>query len=67
MNIGDLVKLPSGVFWWNGKVGIVSEAHNSQFMDCMGNWTAKKECRVDFGDGFIWYPSENLELLSAGR
>ncbi len=67
MQVGDLVKMPSGQFWWNGRAGIISETRDSQFMDCMGEWTTKKECRVDFGDGFIWYHSANMELLNAGR
>ena len=64
MQVGDLVKMPSGRFWWNGKVGIISETRTGQFMDCMGEWSTKKECRVDFGDEFIWYHSANMEVIS---
>lgn len=65
MKVGSLVKLPEGRFWWNGKIGVISETRVGGFTDCMGVGFQKKECKVEFGENFIWYwDSEKMEVLS---
>ena len=66
MKVGNLVKLPAGRFWWNGKIGIVSETRIGNFIDCMGKGLQKQECKIEFGEDFIWYwDAEKMELLNA--
>lgn len=65
MKIGNLVKMPEGHFWWNGRIGIIAELRTGGFTNSDGKHIAREECRVDFGDDFIWYHSENMELLNA--
>ena len=67
MKVGSLVKLPKGRFWWNSKVGVITETRLGRFSDCWGETIEKMECRIDFGEEFIWYWNFNeLEELSCG-
>ena len=65
MKVGSLVKLPEGHFWWNGKIGIICETRMGGFTDCMGKDVQREECKVEFGENFIWYwDFEKMEVLS---
>jgi len=62
---GSLVKMPTGRFWWNNRVGVVTEVRMGGFSNHKGEHVVKEECKVEFGDNFIWYQSKNVELVNA--
>ena len=64
MKVGSLVKTPEGHFWWNNRVGVVTEVRMGGFSDSKGEHFTKQECKVDFGDNFIWYCPKGMELLN---
>jgi hypothetical protein len=35
------------------------------FSNHKGEHVVKEECKVDFGDDFIWYQSRNVEVINA--
>jgi len=63
---GSLVKMPTGRFWWNNRVGVVTEVRMGGFSNHKGEHIVKEECKVEFGDDFIWYQSRNVEVVSVG-
>ena len=65
MKVGNLVKMPTGHFWWNGRVGVITEVRMGGFSNSDGDHITREECRVDFGDDFIWYYSKDMEVLNA--
>ena len=67
MKIGNLVKMPEGHFWWNNRVGIIAEVRMGGFSNHKGEHITREECRIDFGDDFIWYYSKDMEVLSESR
>lgn len=67
MRVGNLVKLPKGHFWWNSRVGVISQVRMGCFSNDKGENVVKEECKVEFGDNFIWYwDCDELEVLSVG-
>jgi hypothetical protein len=36
------------------------------FSNDKGEHVVKEECKVEFGDDFIWYQSRNVEVVSVG-
>ena len=64
MKTGSLVKMPEGYFWWNNRVGVVTEVRMGGFSNSDGEHVTREECRIDFGDDFIWYQSRNVEVIS---
>ena len=66
MRVGNLVKLPKGHFWWNSRVGVVSQVRMGGFSNDKGEHIVKEESKAEFGDNFILYQNENLEVVSVG-
>ena len=66
MKVGNLVRLPKGLFWWNNRVGVFSQVRMGGFSNDKGEHIVKEESKVEFGDNFIWYQNENLEVVSVG-
>lgn len=65
MKVGDLVRLPNGHFWWNNRVGVISQVRMGGFSNDKGEHVVKEECKVEFGDDFIWHwNGDELEVVS---
>jgi len=64
VRVGNLVRLPQGYFWWNNRVGVVSQVRMGGFSNHKGEHVEQEECKVEFGDNFIWYQSRNVEVVS---
>lgn len=63
MKVGSLVRLPVSSFWWSAKIGVVSKVRNGFFFN-IEDWVQKEECKVEFGENFVWFQTENVEFLN---